>query len=92
MKHKCRFGSLNVGDSFEWCGKTLVKDGDRTAKAQSPKTDFIFAAKDMVTVILPDDQEEDMCHDGFGCISPGVVTDPQDLYDAYIYGPTSFIG
>lgn len=88
MKTKVRFGSLVTGQSFEWGGKSLVKDGERTATSMSPRVNFVFSAKDMVTVTEPDidEDDEDMLHNGFGCVSGG---DPQDLYDAYVYGSSS---
>jgi hypothetical protein len=87
VKTKVRFGSLELGQSFEWSGKSLVKDGDRTAKSITPKLDFVFSPKDMVTITEPDipEDDDDMLHNGFGCISGGAASDPQDLYDAYVY-------
>lgn len=87
MKQKQRFGNLNLGEKFEWGGKSLVKDGERTATSMSPRANFVFSPKDVVTVTEPDvaEDDDDMFHDGFGCISGGIVSDPQDLYDAYVY-------
>lgn len=83
MKTKKRFGELGIGDSFEWGGKTLIKDGTRTASASSPKMDFVFTTKDMVTIDEPED-DEDSFYNGFGCISGGAQPHTIDLFDAYV--------
>ncbi len=87
MKIKVRFGSLALGQSFEWGGKSLVKDGDRTALSITPRNNFVFSSKDMVIITEPDidENDDDMLHNGFGFISGGSYPDPQDLYDAYVY-------
>lgn len=85
MKAKKRFGELGIGDSFEWGGKTLVKDGVRTASAKTPKMDFVFTSRDMVTVGEPEDiDDDDFVYTGFGCIPD--ETNAVDLFDAYDRG------
>ena len=96
MQKKVRFGELKIGDSFEWGGKSLTKDGTRNATSLSPRTQFLFATRDMVTVNVPDvsdDDWDDMIVPGIGFVGGGVsssadAVNPQDLYDAYVYNVT----
>lgn len=85
MKTKVRFGSIGIGESFEWGGRSLVKDGDRTAVSRTPKSNFVFASKDMVTISETDIDDDDEVYNGFGFVPSGTTHDPQDLYDAYVY-------
>ena len=99
MKKKVRFGELKEGDSFEWGGKSLTKDGMRNATSLSPRTQFVFATRDMVTVNVPDTEDDDwddMIVPGIGFVGGGAISsaddddavNPQDLYDAYVYNAT----
>ena len=96
MQKKVRFGELKIGDSFEWGGKSLTKDGTRNATSLSPRTQFLFATRDIVTVNVSDDDCDDMIVPGIGFVSGGGVSssddddavNPQDLYDAYVYNVT----
>lgn len=83
MKAKKRFGELGIGDQFEWAGKTLRKDGVRTATVLSPHQSFVFSNRDMVQIDCPEDVEDDFLVPGIGLVkAPGLIN-PQDLYDAY---------
>mgnify|MGYP000869664804 CR=1 FL=1 len=85
MKKKIRFSDLSVGDQFEWAGKTLRKDGVRTATVLSPHQSFVFSNRDMVQIDCPEDVEDDFFVPGIGLVKapdPNPI-DPQDLYDAY---------
>lgn len=92
MKKKVRFSDLDLGDSFEWGGKTLKKDGNRTATGISPRASFVFSIRDMVTIEVPDtDDSDDYLVPGIGYIGSAAPSsqdaiDPQDLYDTYFNG------
>lgn len=90
MKAKKRFGELGIGESFEWGGKTLVKDGVRTATSITPKMDFVFTSKDMVTIdeSKEDNDDDDLMY-GFGNIMGGASPAGVDLFDAYDRGDDS---
>ena len=89
MKTKKRFGELVIGESFEWGGKTLVKDGVRTATSITPKMDFVFTTKDMVTIEESVEEDDDDLMYGFGNIMGGSATAGIDLFDAYDRGDDS---
>lgn len=92
MKKKVRFGDLGLGDSFEWGGKILKKDGNRTAAGISPRASFVFSVKDLVMVEVTDtDDSDDYLVPGIGYVGSSAPSsqdaiDPQDLYDAYFNG------
>ena len=95
MKAKVRFGDLSMGEVFEWSGKSLKKDGTRTATATSPRSSFIFSSRDMVTIDVPDDDiDEDYMVPGIGYLGTVAPCNPDpidsfDPYDTYFSGSGS---
>lgn len=90
MKKKVRFGSIDIGNDFDWKGRTLKKDGNRTASSIVPRSSFIFSSTDVVLIDSVeenddvDDEYENYLVQGMGYIG-GSSPDPQDLMDSYLY-------
>lgn len=91
MKKKVRFGSIDIGNDFDWKGRTLRKDGNRTASSIVPRSSFIFSSTDVVLIDSVeendvDDEYENYLVQGMGYIGgSSSSSDPQDLMDSYLY-------
>lgn len=63
---RVRFGEIRTGEDFEWGGRILRKDSDRRATSLVPRQEFIFKNSDMVSIQVPDPDEDDDFYPMYG--------------------------
>lgn len=79
VKQRVRFGSIKIGDSFEWNNRSFKKDGNQSAFSLIPRGSFIFNLKDLVTIDAPEVMLSE-----FDYIPSCQPKNPQDYFDDYI--------
>jgi hypothetical protein len=83
------FREVEPGKDFEWGGRVMRKDSEIRATSLMPRQEFIFKKSDLVTVQVPEPDEDDYYPmyglGGMGSANPSVPhpLTSDDLEDMY---------